>query len=223
MWSAKALSKDPNDRYADHRWVCAGLECRHRRRAVGGTLRRSPRRCRPKPSTSPNMRPPNRHAAFARSGSIACAAGAVVDLGIGGVLIALREYYRRPIGPWRRSGWDRTFSFRRHTIVRDADQHRCDHSTPPSTPIAALRRCLPRRSTIPPAACRRGEQGDTRWGYVDGEYQLLISAANKMQTRLIGPALTDYDATVEARFAVRQTGQLRAGRRRRAARMIITR
>ena len=35
----------------------------------------------------------------------------------------------------------------------------------------------------------------------DGAYQLLISVANKMQTRLIGPPLTDYDATVEARFA----------------------
>ena len=34
-----------------------------------------------------------------------------------------------------------------------------------------------------------------------GAYQLLISAANKMQTRLIGPPLTDYDATVEAHFA----------------------
>ena len=53
----------------------------------------------------------------------------------------------------------------------------------------------------PDSGLPHGEQDDSRWGYADGAYQLLISVANKMQTRLIGPPLTDYDATVEAHFA----------------------
>jgi hypothetical protein len=58
----------------------------------------------------------------------------------------------------------------------------------------------------PSSGLPTGEQGDTRWGYVAGEYQLLISTANKMQARLIGSAATDYDATVEVQFADNKIG-----------------
>jgi tRNA A-37 threonylcarbamoyl transferase component Bud32 len=53
----------------------------------------------------------------------------------------------------------------------------------------------------PASGLPRGEQDNTRWGYADGAYQLLISVANKLQVRLLGAALTDYDATIDARFA----------------------
>jgi hypothetical protein len=58
----------------------------------------------------------------------------------------------------------------------------------------------------PDSGLPHGEQNDTRWGYADGAYQLFISAANRMQTRLLGSPLQDYDATIEARFASENLG-----------------
>ena len=56
------------------------------------------------------------------------------------------------------------------------------------------------------AALPGGEQSGAAWGVVDGEYQLLIKAANFYQTRLFGPRLTDYAVSVEARFASEAAG-----------------
>lgn len=51
-----------------------------------------------------------------------------------------------------------------------------------------------------------GEQEGAAWGYAEGEYRLLIKAANFFQTRLIGPAFKDYAVTAELRFASEAPG-----------------
>ena len=58
----------------------------------------------------------------------------------------------------------------------------------------------------PSSGLPSGEQDRIAWGYVNGEYGLLVKTANFFQTRLLGPVLTDYDVTVDARFATEATG-----------------
>ncbi len=53
----------------------------------------------------------------------------------------------------------------------------------------------------PNSGLPHGEQDGVTWGYAGNAYQFLISEANKMQARLLGPAFAAYDVALEAHFA----------------------
>jgi serine/threonine protein kinase len=195
---SKALSKDPNDRYPTTAAFAQALSAVIAAGPVGGTL--------PLPSAAPTeevhvtkhepIKAPRR---FRPVGIIAVLL-VLLTIGIGGLLIISGN--RPP--PDRPAA---TIGLGANVIVQTP--------TPGATPTSAsvitetstvnADRCTPplfaETFDDPNSGLPRGEQDNTRWGYADGAYQLLISVANRMQTRLIGSPLTDYDATVEARFA----------------------
>ena len=198
---AKALSKAPADRYATTEGFAQALSAAIAAGPVGHTA--------PLPSALPTeavhvtKHAPAKPSRRIRPIWIVLALIALILLGIGGVLTlsANTPPPDRPVA---------TIELGSNILAQTP--------TPVATPTitatlpapAAVDRCTPplfaETFDDPASGLPTGEQGDTRWGYVAGAYQLLISAANKMQTRLIGPPLTDYDATVEVRFAADKTG-----------------
>jgi serine/threonine protein kinase len=197
---SKALSKDPDDRYPTTAAFAQALSAVIAAAPIGGTL--------PLPSAAPTeevrltkhalRKPPRRFRPIA----IVAAVLLVLTIGISGLLIISGN--RPP--PDRPAA---TIGLGANVVV----------VTPPvaATPIVTRTMSLSDTSALnadpctpplfaetfddPASGLPRGEQDNTRWGYLDGAYQLLISVANNRQTRLIGEPLSDYDATVEARFA----------------------
>jgi serine/threonine protein kinase len=201
---SKALSKDPNDRYPTTAAFAQALSAVIAAAPIGGTL--------PLPSAAPTEEvhltthePAKAPRRFRPIGIIAALVVLLV-MGIGGLLIISRN--QPP--PDRPAA---TIGLGANVIMQTP--------TPGATPTSAsvitetstvnAERCTPplfaETFDDPGSGLPRGEQDDTRWGYSDdGAYQLFISVANRMQTRLIGTPLTDYDATVEARFASDKLG-----------------
>jgi serine/threonine protein kinase len=195
---SKALSKDPNDRYPTTTAFAQALSAVIAAAPIGGTL--------PLPSAAPTeevhltQHEPAKTPRRFRPIGIIAALLVLLTIGIGGLLIISRN--QPP--PDRPAA---TIGLGANVIVQTP--------TPGATPTSAsvitetstvnAERCTPplfaETFDNPDSGLPRGEQDDSRWGYADGAYQLKISVANKMQTRLIGGPLTDYDATVEARFA----------------------
>jgi serine/threonine protein kinase len=198
---AKALSKDPADRYASTDGFAQALSAAIAAGHVGHTA--------PLPSALPTeavhvtKHAPAKSTRRLRPIWIALAMIAVVVLGIGGVL-ALSANTSPPDRPVATIELGSNVLVQTPTVVATPMP-----TAAPSVPVA-VDRCTPplfaETFDDPASGLPTGEQGDTRWGYVAGEYQLLISTANRMQTRLIGPAVTDYDATVETHFAADKTG-----------------
>jgi|GEM_PF-755935 len=200
---SKALNKDPNDRYPTTAAFAQALSAVIAAAPIGGTV--------PLPSAAPTeevhftqhepIKAPRRF----RPIGIVAAVLVLLTIGIGGLLIISRN---QP--PPDRPAV--TIGLGANVIA--------ETPTPAVTPIGTTAisetstvnadRCTPplfaETFDNPNSGLPRGEQVDTRWGYVDGAYQLLISVANKMQTRLIAASFTDYDATIEARFASNKLG-----------------
>jgi serine/threonine protein kinase len=198
---AKALSKDPADRYATTDGFAQALSAAIAAGHVGHTA--------PLPSALPTeaihvtKHAPAKVPRRIRPIWIALVMLAMIVLGIGGVL-ALSANTPPPDRPVATIELGSNILAQTPTPV-----------TPPTitaTPLspAASDPCSPplfaETFDDPASGLPTGMQGDTRWGYVAGKYQLLISIANRMQTRLIGPPLTDYDAAVDVQFADEKTG-----------------
>ncbi len=195
---SKALSKDPGDRYPTTGAFAQALNAVIAAAPIGGTL--------PLPSAAPteavhitrqeSVRAPRRF----RPVGIIVALLALLTIGIGGILIlsANQPPPRRPVA---------TIGLGANVIAQTPAPGATPVSTSAITGTAAFNadQCTPPLFADsfddPGSGLPRGEQDNARWGYLDGEYQLAISVANRMQARLMGPLLTDYDATVEARFA----------------------
>ncbi|HTP08061.1 MAG TPA: protein kinase [Anaerolineae bacterium] len=200
---SKALSKDPNDRYPTTAAFAQALTAVIAAAPVGGTL--------PLPTAAPTeevhltKHEPGKAPRRFRPIAVVAALFVLLTMGIGGLVLVSRN--QPP--PDRPAA---TIGLGPNVIV--------ETPTPAATPISTSAitetstvnadRCTPplfaETFDNPGSGLPRGEQDDSRWGYLDGAYQLLINVANKMQTRLIGPPLTDYDATVEARFASDKLG-----------------
>ncbi|HTP10036.1 MAG TPA: serine/threonine-protein kinase, partial [Anaerolineae bacterium] len=198
---AKALSKDPADRYATTEAFAQALSAGIAAGPIGSTA--------PLPSAMPTeavhvtRRTPVQTPRRIRPLWIVLAMIVLVLLGLGGAL-ALSTPSPPPDRP--------------AASIELGSNVLAQTPTPAITPTTAVTETLPvaaDRCTPPlfaetfdnPASgLPRGEQDNTRWGYVDGEYQLLIGVANKLQTRLIGPSLKDYDATVDVHFGSNQLG-----------------
>ena len=193
---SKALNKDPADRYPTTEAFAQALSAAIASGPIGGTL--------PLPSAAPTE-----EAHLTRAGQprlarrlrpigIVFALVLLIVVGVGALLIA-NANAPQPEQPVA------TIAVGANVVVQTP--------TPAITPTRAVSRTVAMNadSCTPPlfaetfdgpnSGLPRGEQGGTSWGYADGAYQLLISEANKVQTRLLGPQLTDYDVTVEARFA----------------------
>ena len=195
---SRALSKDPNDRYPTTAAFAQALSAVIAAGPIGGTL--------PLPSAAPTedvhitRHEPAKTPRRFRPIGIVAALVAVLVLGIGGVLI-LSANQPQPDRPAA------TIGLGANVIVQTPTPGVTPTGTSPFTETVTVNanRCTPPllADTFddPDSGLPRGEQDDTRWGYADGAYQMFISVANRMQTRLIGPPLTDYDATIEARFA----------------------
>jgi len=197
---SKALSKNPADRYATTEGFAQALSAAIAAGPVGRTA--------PLPSALPTEAIHVTKQAQVKTSRrirpiwIALALIALVLLGMGGVLTlsANTPPPDRPVA---------TIELGSNVLVQTPTAV----ATPTLTvtqPAPVVDRCasplFAETFDDPASGLPTGEQGDTRWGYVAGEYQLLISTANKMQARLIGPALTDYDATVETHLAADKTG-----------------
>jgi hypothetical protein len=52
----------------------------------------------------------------------------------------------------------------------------------------------------------RGESDTASWGYVEGEYRILMKVANQFETRTLRQEFTDYSVEVDARFASQSPG-----------------
>jgi tRNA A-37 threonylcarbamoyl transferase component Bud32 len=199
---SRALSKDPDDRYPTTAAFAQALSAVIAAAPVGGTL--------PLPSAMPTeavyvtrQEPASATRRFRPIGII-FALLVLLTIGLGGILI-LAANQPSPEGPVAIIGLGA------NVIGQTPTPGATPASTSAITETAVnADRCTPplfaETFDDPNSGLPRGEQGDARWGYADGAYQLSISAANKMQTRLIGPSLTDYDATVEARFASDKLG-----------------
>lgn len=198
---SKALSKNPADRYATTDGFAQALSAAIAAGPVGHTAPLSS--AMPTEAVHVTKQAPAKPARRVRPLWIVLAMMALILLGIGGVLVlsANTPPPDRPIA---------TIELGSNVLAQTP--------TPMSTPTIAVSnpisvtidRCTPPlfADTFdnPASGLPTGEQGDTRWGYVAGAYQLLIGVANKMQTRLIGPALTDYDAAVDVQFAGNKVG-----------------
>ncbi len=195
---SKALNKDPNDRYPTTAAFAQALSAVIAAGPIGGT--------RPLPQAAPTEavhitqhEPATAAPRRFRSIGIVVALAALLVLGIGGMLIlsANNPPPDRPVA---------TIGLGANVIVQTPLPGVTPTATTAITETSTVNadRCTPPllADTFddPNSGLPRGEQGDTRWGYADGAYQLFINVANRMQTRLIGPPLTDYDATIEARF-----------------------
>ena len=194
---SKALSKDPNDRYPTTAAFAQALSTVIAAAPIGGTL--------PLPSAAPTeavhiTRQEPARAPRLRPIGIIFALLVLLTIGIGGILIlsANQPPPQRPAA---------TIGLGANVIAQTPISGATPVSTSAITEASAVdaERCTPplfaESFDDPGSGLPRGEQDDARWGYADGAYQLSISVANKMQARLIGPSLTDYDAIVEARFA----------------------
>ena len=200
---SKALSKEPNDRYPTTAAFAQALSAVIAAAPVGGTL--------PLPSAAPTeevhltkhepIKAPRRF----RPIGIVTALLVLLAIGIGGLVIISRNQ-PPPDRPAAIVGLGANVVVQTPAVpvtpastsaITETSTVNADGCTPP---------LFAETFDSPDSGLPRGEQDDTRWGYVDGAYQLLISVANKMQARLIGGPLTDYDATVEARFASDKLG-----------------
>jgi serine/threonine protein kinase len=197
---SKALSKNPADRYPTTAAFAQALSAVIAAAPVGGTL--------PLPSATPtaevhvtkheSIKTPRRFRPIALAAAVLLA----LALGLGGLLIISGN--RPP--PDRPAA---TIGLGANVVVATP----LVAATPTAASTVAISdtstsdadRCAPplfaETFDNPASGLPRGEQDNTRWGYLKGEYQLLISVANNRQTRLVGDPLSDYDATVEARFA----------------------
>ncbi len=200
---SKALSKDPRDRYPTTAAFAQALSTVIAAGAIGGTL--------PLPSATPTEAVPvtrHEHARAARRfrplGIIAVLL-VLLTIGIGGSLM-LSKSQPPPERPAA------TIGVGANVIIQTPTPGATPASTSTLVETSTVNadRCTPplfaETFDDPKSGLPSGEQEDSRWGYADGAYQLLISAVNQMQTRLIGPPLTDYDATVEAYFASDRLG-----------------
>jgi serine/threonine protein kinase len=199
---SKALSKDPNDRYP----TTAAFA-----QALSAVIAAAPVGTLPLPSAAPteevHLTQHSPVKALRRFQPIAIVAMlvALVAIGIGGLLI-ISGNQPPPDRPAA------TIGLGANVIVQTPTVGATPVSTSAITTTSTLNadRCAPplfaETFDNPDSGLPRGEQDDARWGYADGAYQLLINAANKMQARLIGEPLDDYDATVEARFASEKLG-----------------
>jgi serine/threonine protein kinase len=200
---SKALSKNPDDRYPTIEAFAQALNAVIAAGPIGGTL--------PLPSAAPTESVPIAKQRVATTPRhlrpiwIILALLLIVAIGMGGLMIRAANTPQ----PDRPSA---TIGLGANVIALTPAPGVTPTSTVPVTESIAANpdRCAPplfaESFDDPNSGLPHGEQDNTRWGYVDGAYQLFISAANKMQTRLIGPPLADYDATVEARFASDKLG-----------------
>ncbi len=200
---AKALNKNPDDRYPTTSAFAQALSAAIAAEPAGGTM--------PLPSAVPTeevhrtRHEPRASARRLRPIGALVALLVLLMAGLGGLLLISRNQLPpdRPVA---------TIGLGANVIVQ----------TPTPTATAAATAAVTDTSTINAGRCSpplfadnfdnpdsglpRGEQDNTRWGYVDGAYQLLISVANSRLTRLIGNPLTDYDVTVDAHFATPNLG-----------------
>jgi serine/threonine protein kinase len=193
---AKALSKNPADRYASTDGFAQALSAAIAAGHVGHTA--------PLPSALPTeavhvtKHAPAKSTRRLRPIWIVLALVAVVLLGIGGVL-ALSANTPPPDRPVA------TIELGSNILAQTPTPAKTPTITATLPAPAAVDPCSPplfaESFDDPASGLPTGVQGDTRWGYAAGTYQLLISIANRMQTRLVGPPLTDYDATVDVQFA----------------------
>ncbi|CAG0933106.1 serine/threonine-protein kinase PpkA [Thermoflexales bacterium] len=200
---SRALSKDPNERYPTTLVFAQALSAAIVAEPIGGTL--------PLPQAAPTEaihitkhEPATAPRRFRPIGIVAALA-VLLTLGIGVMLIlsANRPPPDRPVA---------TIGLGPNVIVQTPTPGATPTSAAVITDTSTLKadRCTPPllADTFddPNSGLPRGEQSDTRWGYVDGAYQLFINVANRMQTRLIGPLLDEYDATIEAHFGSNNLG-----------------
>lgn len=198
---AKALSKDPADRYATTDGFAQALSAAIAAGPVGHTA--------PLPSALPteavhvSKRASVKPARRIRPLWIAVALIVLVLLGLGSVL-ALSTQTPPPDRPAA------SIELGSNVLVQTPTPAITPTTAATETSPVAADRCTPplfaETFDNPASGLPHGEQDNTRWGYVDGEYQLLIGAANKMQTRLLAPGLMDYDAAVDVHFAGNQLG-----------------
>jgi serine/threonine protein kinase len=195
---SKALSKDPADRYPTTAAFAQALSTVIAANPIGGTL--------PLASAAPTeavhltRHEPVKAPPRLRPIGIVAALVAVLAIGIGGLMIISRNQSppERPAA---------TIGVGANVIVQTPTLNITPTRTNVITETSTVNadRCSPplfaETFDDPNSGLPRGEQDNSRWGYMDGAYQLLINVANKLQVRLIGPALTDYDATIEAHFA----------------------
>jgi serine/threonine protein kinase len=200
---AKALSKNPADRYPTTEAFAQALNAVIAAAPVGGTL--------PLPSAAPTeevhltthepVNPPRRFRPLALVAALLLA----LAIGIGGLLI-LTGNQPPPDRPAA------TIGLGADVIIQTPTAGAAPVSTSALSETSTINadRCSPplfaETFDNPASGLPYGEQNNTRWGYLDGEYQLSISVANNRITRLVGPPLTDYDAVVDAHFASSKLG-----------------
>jgi serine/threonine protein kinase len=200
---AKALSKSPDDRYPTTEAFAQALSAVIAAAPAGGTL--------PLPSaaqteevrltTHEPLKTPRRFSPIA----ISVALLALLMIGIGG-LVLLSRNQPPPDRPEAAIGLGANVVVQTPSVpvtptstiaLSDTSTINADRCTPP---------LFAETFDNPDSGLPHGEQDNSRWGYADGAYQLLISVANNRQTRLIDEPFTDYDATVEGHFASDKLG-----------------
>jgi serine/threonine protein kinase len=198
---AKALSKSPADRYASTEGFAQALSAAIAAGPVGHTA--------PLPSALPTEAVHLTKPAAAKRARrirpiwIGVALIALILLGVGGMVMlsANTPLPDRPVA---------TIELGSNILAQTPTPVSTLTLTPTLASPVAADRCAPPlfADTFddPASGLPTGEQDNTRWGYVNGAYQLLIGVANRMQTRLIGPTLTDYEATVGVQFAGDKVG-----------------
>jgi serine/threonine protein kinase len=195
---SKALSKDPADRYPTTIAFAYALSAAIASGPIGATA--------PLPSATPTVairitqHEPAKTPRPLRPIGVIAMLLALLTLGIGGLLIFSRNQ-PPPNRPAATIGLGANVVAQTPTVVVTP----ASASAVPTTSALIADRCTPpllaETFDDPSSGLPRGEQFDSRWGYADGGYQLLLSVANKMQTRFIDLPLVDYDAAIEARFA----------------------
>ena len=199
----KALNKDPNERYPSTVAFAAALAAAIETAPVPGTAQ-LPASAAPTEQVHITKAQPSPRRSIGRPLAIGLVMLFVIALGIGGV-VAITANLPTPDRPV--------------AVVTLGPNIRIETPTPrpaASDVTPTVQGSTVTTATAPVDACQVifaetfndtstglpiGEQEGAAWGYANGEYQLLIKAANFYQTRLLGPQLTDYAVEVDVRFA----------------------
>lgn len=199
----KALNKSPDDRYPTTTAFAEALSHAIQTAPIPGTTPLPPSAV-PTEQVRLMTAPAPRKRISRRPIWIGLALMAIVVLGVGGVvwLSANQPTPERPVvavtlGP--------------NIQLQTATPEVTLAPTPEPTllPVAAADSCkviFAESFDNPSTGLPSGEQEGAAWGYINGEYRLLIKSANFYQSRLIGPPLKDYELNIDARFDSEATG-----------------
>ena len=204
----KALHKQPDDRYPTTTAFAEALSAAIASSPLAGTAT-LPKQAAPTEPAQVTQAHSAPRRSIRRPIAIGVALLIAIALGIGGVVFVTAN----------RPSLDRPSA-----VVTLGPNVRIETLTPLAVPNGATPTTRPASVTIatdPAPACQSidaesfdnpstglpsGEQEGAAWGVVDGEYQVLIKAANFYQTRLLGPPLTDYAVEVDVRAASETAG-----------------